>query len=190
VTTAIPSSNIAATGPLTRGDFLMLLYWFAETNAVPEVVGIQGLSRLTRLALILGEESGMNREVSPFFNFHATPGGGIASAGVWAELLGLRAYQVVTPLDSGEPMPAEETAERRYLLDKQIPAHEHKHYPIPARLDRDVLTNKGTFFAAKREDQMVVRRIAVFKSVAELNRLDLAELTAKACQYLATSAAR
>ena len=52
MSSSIPHANIAAQGPLTRGDFLMLLAWFADTRAVPEVVGIRGLARWTRLALI------------------------------------------------------------------------------------------------------------------------------------------
>ena len=50
----------------------------AEAGAA-EVRGIRGLSRLTRLALILGDESGMAREIQPFFTFHPTPNAGIAS---------------------------------------------------------------------------------------------------------------
>jgi len=53
-----------------------------------------------------------------------------------------------------------------------------------------VLTNKGTFFAAKREDQMVARQIAVFKTVVDLARLPLAELTARALPNLRVPAAR
>ncbi len=190
MSTAIPHANIAATGPLTRGDFLMLLYWYADTNAVPEVLGIRGMSRLARLALILGEETGLNREIQPYFTFRATPGGGVASEELWTELLGLREYQVLTTLPADEPMPSEETSERKYLLDKHIPPHERMHYPVPASFERDVLTNKGTFFAAKREDQLIARRIGVFKSVPELNALPLAELTARALPLLGAVAAR
>jgi hypothetical protein len=160
MSTAIPQANIAATGPLTRGDFLMLIYWYADTNAVPEVLGIAGLSRVTRLALILGEETGLNREIQPFFAFRAAPGGGIASEEVWTEVLGLREYQVLKTLPSDAPMPSEETSERKFLLEKHIPPHERVHYPVPTQPERDVLTNKGTFFAAKREDQLQTRRIA------------------------------
>jgi len=190
VSTAIPASNIAATGPLTRGDLLMMLYWFADTNAVPRVMGITGLSRLTRLALILGSETGLDRSIDPYFTFHAAPGGGIASVDVWTELLGLRAYQAVKPIETAEAMPAEELAERKFMLEKFIPAHERSHFPLPTAFERDVLTNKGTFFAAKREDQMIGRRIAVFKTVSELAGLPLAELTARALPYLSASAAR
>ena len=186
----IPHATIAATGQLTRGDFLMLLYWFADTNSVPEVLGIRGLSRLTRLALVLGRETGLDREVQPFFTFHATPGGGVASRDVWTELLSLRAYQIVQPELTGEPMPTEELAERRFLLERHIPTHEHADYPLPTGLERDVLTNKGTFFAAKREDQLVGRRIAALKAVVELNRLSLAELNARAARLLPTGASR
>ena len=189
MSSAIPSSNITATGPMTRGDFLLMLFWYVDTNAVPKVNGITGLSRLTRLAAILGNDTGLDRTIAPFFTFHAT-NGGIASVDVWAELLGLRAYQAVTPLSSGEPMPPEELAERRYLLEKHIPAHERSHYPLPKEFERDVLTNKGTFFAAKREDQMVERRIAVFKTVVELAQLPLAELTARALPYVGVPAGR
>lgn len=186
----IPHSNITATGPMTRGDFLLMLYWYADTNAVPNVVGIRGLSVLTRLALILGSEEGLDRVIKPFFTFHATPNGGVASADVWTELLGLRAYQIVVPLPVDEPMPAEELTERRFMLDKLIPVHERPLYPMPTQYERDALTNKGTFFAAKREDQMVARQIAVFKTVADLARLPLAELTARALPYLRVPAAR
>jgi hypothetical protein len=175
---------------MTRGDFLMMLYWYADINAVPNVVGIRGLSALTRLALILGSSTGLDRITEPFFSFHATPNGGLASPEVWTELLGLRAYEVVVPLPMDEPMPPEETAERRYMLEKHIPAHEKALYPIPTQFERDVLTNKGTFFAAKREDQMVARQIAVFKTVVDLARLPLAELTARALPYLRVPAAR
>ncbi|MGE5176417.1 MAG: hypothetical protein ACM3JJ_08580 [Hyphomicrobiales bacterium] len=190
MSSGIPHANIAAQGPLSRGDFLMLLFWFADTYAVPEVVGIRGLSRLTRLAAIVGDETGFAREISPFFAFHATPDGGIASVDVWRELLGLRAYQVIKPMPADEPMPGEESGERRYLLEAHIPPHERDDYPLPAFFERDVLTNKGTFFAAKREDQQVARRIAVLKGVAELNRLPLAELTARALDVLKMPAAR
>jgi hypothetical protein len=190
VSTAIPSSNIAATGPLTRGDLLLMLYWFSDRNVVPQVLGIAGLSRLTRLALILGKDTGLDRTIDPYFSFHATPGGGIGSVDVWTELLGLRAYQVVTPLTADEPMPPEELAERRHMLDKYIPAHERSHYPLPTALERDVLTNKGTFFAAKREDQMVGRQLDVFKRVVDLARLPMADLTARALPHLGVPAAR
>lgn len=190
MTTAIPASNIAATGPLTRGDLLMMIYWFSDTNSVPKVVGVTGLSRLTRLALIMGSETGLDQTIDPYFTFHAAPGGGIASVDLWTELLGLRAYQAVKPMVEEEPMPPEELAERRFMLEKFIPAHERSHYPLPTALERDVLTNKGTFFAAKREDQMVGRRIAVFKGVPALANLPLAELTARALPYLRASAAR
>ena len=186
----IPHANIAATGPLTRGDFLMLLYWFADTNAVPEPVGIRGLSRLTRLALILGRETGFDREIQPYFTFHTTPDGGIASLEVWTELLALRSYQIVVPNLTGEPMPPEELAERRFLLERHVPAHERAEYPLPTGLERDALTNKGTFFAAKREDQLVGRRIAALKAAAELNRLPLAELNAQAMKLLPALASR
>src|SRR5262245_2848163 len=119
----------------------MMLYWTADTKAVPHVRGIAGLSRLTRLALILGEETGMSREIDPFFSFHATPQGGVASEDVWTELLALRAYQVVTPLADEAPMPAEEKNERAFLLEKFIPSHERAHYPMPTFFERDVLTN-------------------------------------------------
>lgn len=190
MSSGIPHANIAATGPLTRGDFLMLLYWNADTRAVPHVRGIAGLARLTRLALILGEETGANLEITPFFTFHATPHGGIASADVWTELLSLRAYQVLKPLAEEAPVPAEERTERTYLLEKQIPAHEREHYPMPTFFERDVLTNKGTFFAAKREDQMVERRIQALQGIVALNELPLAELTAKASRFLRQTASR
>ena len=190
MSSGIPHANIAAAGPLTRGDFLMLLYWNADTRAVPHVKGIAGLARLTRLALVLGEETGASREISPFFTFHATPQGGIASADLWTELLSLRAYQVIKPLAEESPAPAEERTERTYLLEKHIPAHERAHYPLPTLFERDVLTNKGTFFAAKREDQMVERRIQAFQGIVELNDLPLAELTARASRYLGQSAHR
>ena len=186
----IPEATISATGPLTRGDFLVQLYWYADTSAGPEVVGIKGLSRLARLCVILGEELGVNRTIDPFFQFHRTPSGGIASPELWTELLALRAYQVLTPLPAGEPMPPEEIEERRYLLEHKIPAHERSHYPLPTRLERDVLTNKGTFFAAKREDQAIQRWIATFKTVAELNQLSLTELTARALPLLRSPVAR
>ena len=186
----IPHATIAATGPLTRGDFLMLLHWYADTNSVPEVVGIRGLSRLTRLALILGRETGLDREIQPYFSFHAAPGGGVASVEVWSELLSLRSYQIVHTDPTGEPMPPEELAERRFLLERHIPPHEHADFPLPAGLERDVLTNKGTFFAAKREDQLVGRRIAALKTVAELNRLSLPDLSAQAMKFLPALAAR
>ena len=50
MSTEVPPSPIRLTGPLTRGDFLLLLYWFADTNAVPEGT----VSRITTpLALAL-----------------------------------------------------------------------------------------------------------------------------------------
>jgi hypothetical protein len=61
---------------------------------------------------------------------------------------------------------------------------------VPAHLERDVLTNKGTFFAAKREDQLVTRRIEVLKTVPGLNALPLAELTARAASFLGVPAGR
>lgn len=190
MSSGIPHANIAATGPLTRGDFLMLLYWSADTKAVPNVRGIAGLSRLTRLALILGEATGMSREIEPFFTFHATPQGGIASVDVWTELLALRAYQVVKPLPDEAPAPAEEASERQFMIEKFIPMHERAHYPMPSFFERDVLTNKGTFFAAKREDQLVERRIQALQTILELNDLPLADLTARASRHLRQTAAR
>ncbi len=79
MSTGIPQAEISARGPLSRADFLALLYWFSDTRAVPEVNGICGLSRLTRLALILGEETGLSREIQPYFTFHPTPNGGVAT---------------------------------------------------------------------------------------------------------------
>jgi hypothetical protein len=190
LSSGIPHANIAATGPLTRGDFLMLLYWFADTRAVPTVRGIAGLARLTRLALILGEETGLGLEIQPFFEFRATPAGGIVSADVWTELLSLRAYQVLEPLPEPVPAPAEEATEREFMLRTHIPAHERAHYPMPHSFERDVLTNKGTFFAAKREDQMVERRIAAFQKIVDWNDLPLADLTAQAAPFLRHPAAR
>lgn len=186
----IPEATISTTGPLTRGDFLVQLYWYADTSAVPEVVGIKGLSRLARLSLILGEELGLDRTIDPFFHYHRTSSGGIASPELWTELLALRAYQVLKPLPTGEPMPPEETEERRYLLEHHIPSHERSHYPVPTQLERDVLTNKGTFFAAKREDQTIQRWIAAFKTVVELNQLPLPALTAQALSRLRSPAVR
>jgi hypothetical protein len=190
LSSGIPHANIAATGPLSRGDFLMLLYWYADTRAVPHVRGVAGLSRLTRLALILGEETGLGREIDPFFDFHAAPSGGIVSADVWTELLALRAYQVLAPLNEPGPPPAEERAEREHALAKLVPAHERAHYPMPTVFERDVLTNKGTFFAAKREDQMVERRIAAFQTIVGLNELSLADLTSRAVPFLRQPSAR
>lgn len=190
MSSGIPHANIAATGPWTRGDFLMMLYWAADTRAVPNVRGIAGLARLTRLALILGEETGMSREIDPFFTFHATPQGGVASEDVWTELLALRAYQVLTPLADEAPTPAEEKTERAFLLETFIPAHERAHYPMPTFFERDVLTNKGTFFAAKREDQTVERRTHVFQTIVGLNDLPLDELTARASRHLRQTAPR
>gem|GEM_PF-2175127 len=190
MSTAVPPSTIRLTGPMTRGDFLLLLYWFADTNAVPEVRGIEGLSRLTRLSLILGEELGLRGSIEPFFDYHRTPSGGIASAEVWAELLALRDYQALKPLPADDTMPPEELADRRYLLEHHIPAHERSHYPLPHSFERDVLTNKGTFFAAKREDQTIQRWIATFKTTADLNRLPLSELTARALPLVGAHATR
>jgi len=190
VSSAVPPATIRLTGPWTRGDFLLQLYWYADTNAVPEVRGIRGLARLTRLALLLGEELGVKNTIDPYFEFHRTPAGGIASAEVWSELLALRAYQVLAVLPGDDPMPKEETQERSYLLEHHIPIHERGHYPVPAALERDVLTNKGTFFAAKREDQTIQRWIATFKTTAELNRLPLGELTARALPLVGAHAAR
>jgi len=175
---------------MTRGDFLLLLYWFADTNAVPEVEGIKGLSRLTRLSLILGEELGLKGTIEPYFEYHRTPSGGVASPEVWTELLALRDYQVLKPLPADDPLPPEEIEERRYLIEHHIAPHERGHYPLPKFLERDVLTNKGTFFAAKREDQTIQRWIATFKSVAELNRLPLSDLTARAVPLLGAHATR
>lgn len=190
MSTAVPPSTIRISGPMTRGDFLLLLYWFADTSAVPEVVGIAGLSRITRLSLILGEELGLKATIQPFFEYHRTPSGGIASAEVWSELLALRDYQVLKTLRSDDPLPPAEIEDRRYLLERHIPPHERAHYPLPTFLERDVLTNKGTFFAAKREDQTIQRWIGTFKTVAELNRLPLADLTARAIPLLGAHAAR
>ena len=190
MSTGIPQADISQRGPLSRADFLALLFWFADTRAVPEVIGIRGLSRLTRIAVILGEETGLAREIQPFFTFHVTPGGGIASADVWTELLALRAYQVLEPLPADEPAPPEEAAERRYLLEHHIPRQEHHDYPLPTYFKRDVLTNKGTFFAAKREDQLIERRIQVLKRVPELERLSLEELTARGLPLAAVPATR
>lgn len=187
---SIPHANIAAQGPLTRGDFLMLLFWFADTRAVPEVVGIRGLSRLTRLALIFGEETGLGREIKPFFTFHPTPKGGIASPEVWSELLALRAYQVVAPQPADEIPPPEELDERRWMLETQIPPHEHGDYPLPTFFERDVLTNKGTFFAAKREDQMIERRVRGIQGVVAANALSLSALTERARPLLRVPAGR
>lgn len=189
-TSTIPQAPIAMTGPLTQGDFLALLYWFADTRAVPEVHGIAGLARLTRLALILGVESGAALDIQPFFAFHRTPHGGVASTDVWRELLSLRAYQVVATFDADEPMPAEESEERKFLLEKYIPVAERREFPTPRFLERDVLTNKGTFFAAKREDQTTQKRVEILKSVTTLNGLPLHELTARALPLLAEVGAR
>ena len=190
MSTGIPHAEITQRGPLSRADFLALLYWFADTRAVPDVSGIRGLSRVTRIALILGEETGLSREIEPFFSFHATPNGGIASADLWTELLALRDYQVLEALPADEPMPPEEIAERRYLLESHIPVPEHRHYPLPTWFERDVLTNKGTFFAAKREDQMIERRVRIFQTLPELNRLPLDELTARALPLIRVPATR
>jgi hypothetical protein len=178
------------TGPVTRADFLAQLYWFADLNAVPEVRGIDGLSRLTRIALILGVEAGAYREIEPFFEFHRTPAGGVASPDVWKELLGLRAYQVLHTTDSLEPMPAEELDERKFMLGSLIPAQERHDFPMPAFLERDVLTNKGTFFAAKREDQSIQRRIEILKSVPALLDQPLSALNERALPLLREVGAR
>ena len=188
MSTEVPPSPIRLTGPLTRGDFLLLLFWFADTNAVPETNGIRGLSRLTRLSLILGEELGLRQTIQPYFEYHATPSRGIASPEVWDELLAMRAYQVLRTFHADEPMPPEEIEERRYLLEHHIPVHERAHYPVPALLERDVITNKGTFFAAKREDQTIQRWVEVYKTTAELNRLPLSDLTARALPLIGTGA--
>jgi hypothetical protein len=189
-TSTIPQAPTAMTGPLTRGDFLAQLYWFADTRAVPEVVGIAGLARLTRLALILGVESGATRDIQPFFAFHRTPHGGVASVDVWSTLMALRAYQVLATFDADEAMPAEETEERKFLVEKYVPVAERRGFPMPKFLERDVLTNKGTFFAAKREDQTTQKRVEILKSVVALNRLSLAELTARALPLLGEVGAR
>jgi hypothetical protein len=131
LSSGIPHANIAATGPVTRGDFLMLLFWYADTRAVPHVRGIAGLARLTRLALIVGEETGMSRDAAPFFEFHAIPTGGIVSPDLWTELLALRAYQVIQALPEPAATPPEEASEREFMLAKFIPAHERAHYPMP-----------------------------------------------------------
>jgi len=190
VSTAVPPSTIRLTGPLTRGDFLLQLYWFADTNAVPEVRGISGLSRLTRMALLIGEEMGLKHTIQPYFECHRTPAGGIASPEIWSELLALRAYQVLATLPAEEPQPPEEVEERKYLLEHHIPVHERSHYPVPAAFERDVLTNKGTFFAAKREDQMIERRVRIFQTLPDLNQLPLAELTARALPLIRVPATR
>jgi hypothetical protein len=187
---AVPHGNITASGPMTRGDLLMMLYWFSDTSAVPDVQGIRGLSRLTRMAIILGRETGLDGEIRPYFTFHTTPQGGIASVGVWEELLRLRSYQVTVPIPSMEAMPKEELAERRYLLEEHIPPHERSEYPLPTEFERDALTNKGTFFAAKREDQMMGKRIDAMKRAATLERLTLAELTAMALPLVRVPAGR
>jgi hypothetical protein len=189
-TSTIPQAPTAMTGPLTWGDFLAQLYWFADSRAVPEVIGIAGLARLTRLALILGVESGAAREIQPFFAFHRTPHGGVASVDVWSTLLALRSYQILTTFDADEPMPGEEGEERRFLVEKHVPVAERKEYPMPKFLERDVLTNKGTFFAAKREDQTTQKRVEILKSVAQLNRLSLAELNARAVPLIGEAGAR
>ena len=186
----IPHAPIAMAGPLTRGDFLAQLYWFADLHAVPEVRGIDGLSRLTRMALLLGAETGLAREIEPFFTFHRTPAGGVASPEVWRELLGLRAYQVLHTSDALEPPPAEELGERKFMLESLIPAAERREYPMPAFLERDVLTNKGTFFAAKREDQTIQRRVEILKTAATLNDVSLADLTSRALPLLREVGAR
>ncbi|HET9253065.1 MAG TPA: hypothetical protein VFP58_13210 [Candidatus Eisenbacteria bacterium] len=185
---SIPHANITAGGPMTRGDLLMLLYWFADTLAVPETRGIRGLSRLTRLAVILGHETGLDREIDPWFPFHVTPSGGVVSPALWAELLALREYQVVIPVPALEEMPREEVVERMWMLENLIPPHERGDYPMPRDLERDLLTNKGTFFAAKREDQLIARRIATFKTVPDLERLSIAELNERALPLVRTAA--
>ena len=190
MSTGIPQAEISQMGPLSKADFLALVHWFADTKAVPDVRGICGLSRLTRLALIVGEDTGLSREITPFFTFHATPNGGVASADLWAEHLALRAYQVLVPLPADEPMPAEEIKERRYLLENHIPAPEHRDYPLPTFFERDVLTNKGTFFAAKREDQTIERRVRIFQGVPAANELPLSELTERARALVRVPAGR
>ena len=102
----------------------------------------------------------------------------------------LRDYQVLTPLPADEPAPPEEAKERRFLLDNHIPAQERAHYPLPTFFERDVLTNKGTFFAAKREDQLVERRVRIFQTVPDLNSLSLAELTERALPLVRVAATR
>ncbi len=186
----VPPSPIRLSGPMTRGDFLLLLYWFADTNAVPEANGIAGLSRLTRLSLILGEELGLRGTIQPYFEYHRTSARGIASPEVWSELLALRAYQVLKTFKAEEPVPPEEVEECRYLLEHHIPMHERAQYPIPTFLERDVLTNKGTFFAAKREDQTIQRWIDIYKTTVELNQLPLSDLTAKALPLVRAHATR
>jgi hypothetical protein len=114
----------------------------------------------------------------------------VASTDVWAGLLALRSYQVVATFDADEPMPAEELEERKFILDRHIPAPERKDFPMPRFLERDVLTNKGTFFAAKREDQTTQKRVEILKSVSALNRLSLGELTARALPLLPEVGAR
>ena len=183
-TSSVPHAPIAMTGPFTRGDFLTQLFWFADTHAVPESRGICGLSRLTRIALIMGVEAGASRDIEPFFAFHPSPAGGVASPDLWKELLALRAYQVLRTTDSLEPVPAEELDERKFMLDELIPAPERRDYPMPAFLERDVLTNKGTFFAAKREDQTIQRRVEIMKTTSSLIELPLGELTARALPLL------
>jgi hypothetical protein len=189
-TSTIPQAPIGMTGPLTRGDFVMQLYWFADASAVPETIGIAGLARLTRLALILGVGTGATREIQPFFSFHRTPQGGLVSADLWSELLALRSYQVLHTVDADEPMPAEELEERKFMLEKLIPVAERKAYPLPKFLERDLLTNKGTFFAAKREDQTVQKRVEILKALPALNRLSLAELSSRALPLLAEAGPR
>jgi hypothetical protein len=61
---------------------------------------------------------------------------------------------------------------------------------MPTFLERDVLTNKGTFFAAKREDQTIQRRVEIMKSVVTLLDLPLPELTARALPLLREVGAR
>ena len=58
--------------------------------------------------------------------------------------------------------------------------------------DKAGASGRGTlsFFAAKREDQMVARRIDVMKRAASLERLPLAELTAMALPLVRVPAGR
>jgi hypothetical protein len=76
------------------------------------------------------------------------------------------------------------------MLETQIPPHEHGDYPLPTFFERDVLTNKGTFFAAKREDQMIERRVRVLQTVPEANALTLPKLTERARALLRVPAGR
>jgi hypothetical protein len=165
----------------------VLLYWNADTRAVPHVRGIAGLARLTPSAHP-GRGNRGEPQIAPFFRFtrrrrRHRERGRLDGTPLAPRLSGAEAARGRTPA------PAEER-ERAYLLEKQIPAHEREHYPMPTFFERDVLTNKGTFFAAKREDQMVERRIQAFHEIVDLNELPLAELTAKASRYLRQTASR